>query len=103
MQVDTIDMTKLYIDGTKIQAYATKTSFVWKKAIIKHQTRLFEKITKAIISMNHVVWSIGEFHTQDTYTTKEVHVMIVYLQHVIQKNKNKVLFVYGKGTRKTVY
>ncbi len=101
IEIDNIDMTKLYIDGTKIEAYARKTSFVWKKAILKHQARLFDKITKTIIQMNEVVWSIGEFHTQDIYKPKEVRVLIDYLGLLIQKHE--VLFVHGKGTRKTVY
>lgn len=101
IKIDTIDMTKLYIDGTKIEAYARKTSFVWKKAILKHQVRLYDKITKAITQMNEVVWSIGEFHIQDSYKPKEVRVVIDYLGLLIQKYD--VLFVHGKGTRKTVY
>lgn len=101
ISIENIDMSALYIDGTKIEAYAKKTSFVWKKAILKHQARLFEKISKEITSMNGVVWSIGEFHTQERYTPKEVHVMVEYLELLIQKHQ--VSFVHGKGTRKTVY
>ena len=38
----------VFIDGTKIQANANKYTFVWKKAVTKNRTKLFEKIT------NHV-------------------------------------------------
>lgn len=34
MELDDVDTSKLYIDGTKIEANAKKNSFVWKKAIL---------------------------------------------------------------------
>lgn len=37
IKFDCIDITSLFIDGTKIEAYARKTSFVWKKAVLKYQ------------------------------------------------------------------
>lgn len=38
-----IDQEAIFIDGTKIEANANKFTFVWKKAIEKHRTRLIEK------------------------------------------------------------
>ena len=35
----------VFIDGTKIEAYANKYTFVWKRATLKNQKKLFEKIT----------------------------------------------------------
>ncbi|MBY7141887.1 hypothetical protein KFZ56_02050 [Virgibacillus sp. NKC19-3] len=32
-----------YIDGTKIEAYANRYSFVWKKAITKHEAKMYAK------------------------------------------------------------
>ena len=46
MMKDTIDTSVLYIDGTKFEANATKNSFVWKKAVLKNQKKLFNKISK---------------------------------------------------------
>lgn len=34
----------IFIDGTKIEAYANKYTFVWKKAVTKNQAKLGEKI-----------------------------------------------------------
>ena len=34
----------VFIDGTKIEAYANKYTFVWKRSTIKSQKKLFEKI-----------------------------------------------------------
>ena len=38
----------VFIDGTKIEANANKYTFVWKKAVTKNQTKLFEKITNLV-------------------------------------------------------
>lgn len=34
----------IFIDGTKIESAANKYTFVWKKAVTKHQAKLFHKI-----------------------------------------------------------
>ena len=38
----------IFIDGTKIESCANKYTFVWKKAVTKHQAKLFEKILSLI-------------------------------------------------------
>ena len=48
IEKDSIDMTKLFIDGTKIEAYARKTSFVWKKAVLKYQKKTVFKDNRYI-------------------------------------------------------
>ena len=40
-----VDLSHLYIDGTKLKANANKYSWVWKKATEKSRYRLFAKIT----------------------------------------------------------
>ena len=37
-----------FIDGTKIDAYANRYSFVWKKAVLKNEAAMFEKIEKLV-------------------------------------------------------
>lgn len=34
----------LFVDGTKIEANANRYTFVWKKAVVKHKTKLQEKV-----------------------------------------------------------
>ena len=36
MTKNSIDSENIYIDGTKIEAYANKYTFVWKKAVLKN-------------------------------------------------------------------
>ena len=38
----------IYIDGTKIEAYANKYSFVWKKSTLKYKEKLEENILELI-------------------------------------------------------
>lgn len=101
IEIDSVDMSTLFIDGTKIEAYARKTSFVWKKSILKFQDKLYLKITKAVAEMNTVIPAIDMFLPKGRYTPEEVRVYINYISLLLQKNE--VLFVYGKGKKKTVY
>ena len=38
-----VTVTEVFIDGTKIEASANKYTFVWKKAVTKHQARFLQK------------------------------------------------------------
>ena len=38
----------IFIDGTKIESVVNKYTFVWKKAVTKNQTKLFEKISDLV-------------------------------------------------------
>ena len=42
----------IYIDGTKIEAYASKYSFVWKKSTLKYKERLEENTLELIDEFN---------------------------------------------------
>ncbi len=41
-----VDLSHLYIDGSKFEANANKYSWVWRKATEKSRYRLFAKITQ---------------------------------------------------------
>ena len=43
-----IDLSSIYIDGTKIEAYANRYSFVWRGSIEKWQEKLIEKIKEEL-------------------------------------------------------
>ena len=47
-----ISTETIYIDGTKIEAYANKYSFVWKKSTLKYKERLEENILELIDDFN---------------------------------------------------
>ena len=52
IELDNVDLSKLYIDGTKIEANAKKNSFVWKKSLINRRNKVFEKTTVEITYLN---------------------------------------------------
>lgn len=83
-----IDLSSIYIDGTKIEAYANRYTFVWKKSILKFQEKLRIKI------LEHFNLSLS--------TSKEN--TKIYLEKVfnqVSKESKYIKFVYGKGKRKT--
>ncbi|MDU7302664.1 MAG: transposase, partial [Peptoniphilus lacydonensis] len=43
-----IDLSSIYIDGTKIEAYANRYSFVWRGSIKKWQEKLIERIKEEL-------------------------------------------------------
>ncbi len=51
-EIENISTETIYIDGTKIEAYANKYTFVWKKSIEKYKAKLEEKIMQMILEFN---------------------------------------------------
>ena len=49
---DPTDTRVLHIDGTKIEADANRYTFVWKKAVTKHQANLYTKISDILRQLN---------------------------------------------------
>ena len=43
-----VDLSTLYIDGTKIEANANKYTWVWKKSCIKNRNKVYVKLTELI-------------------------------------------------------
>lgn len=90
----------MYVDGTKIEAYANKYSFVWKKSILKFQNRLFIKITNALSKINTLFSEnyIDPIPVKERYTAKELAEIVAQLNTIIERNG--ICCVYGKGKHK---
>lgn len=99
IEKENIDTSILYIDGTKIEGNARKFSFVWKKAILNYQKKLFIKISKELIKINTL--SDYNFEIKDEYKPSDM--VPVYMALLRYCMTNNIEFVYGKGRRKTVY
>lgn len=80
-----ISTETIYIDGTKIEAYANKYSFVWKKSTLKYKERLEENILQLIDDFN-------KYFNKDFDNIFDISSYLEKLE--IQK-------VYGKGKRKS--
>lgn len=80
-----INTNNIYIDGSKIEAYANKYTFVWKKAVIKNMSKMLPKIEALIY----------EFNKEYFKNFKSLQEIIDYL------NTKNIVFVHGKGKSKS--
>lgn len=85
-----IDLSSIYIDGTKIEAYANRYSFVWRGSIEKWQEKLIEKIKEEL----GLSKSLIPDQVLQAVTT-------IFKQLRKKCKQKKIKFVYGKGKRKT--
>ncbi len=95
-----IDIDRLYIDGTKIEADANKYTFKWKKSILKFRDKLYIKISKEIKQYNEIIQEYGykSLIVKEKYKVKELEKTVNRLVGLIDYLGIKI--VYGKGTRK---
>jgi transposase len=100
MKREKIELDKLYIDGTKIEADANKYSFKWKKSIIKFREKLYIKISKSLKEANEIFKEYGykEIKEKEKYRVKDIRKLTNRLLGIIDNSAIKC--VYGKGQRK---
>ena len=92
-----IKFKNLFVDGTKIEAYANKYTFVWKKTILKNQAKLQEKMRKQMPAL----LSKYEFKM---YLAEEIKAKkLKKFIDKLGKIKSTVVFVSGIGKRKTEF
>ena len=96
-EIGEISGESIFIDGTKIEAYANKYTFVWKKAVTKNMAKLLSKIADLVKEC------------EDLYGIKLIYKDKVQMKHVKRLRKKLyelkkiegVKFVHGCGKRKT--
>ena len=96
-----IETDMLYLDGTKIEANANKYTFVWKKAVLKYQTRLYEKISAVIAGLLPVLSQYNietNIEIKNKYSALDIGAIAELLAQVIAKQG--IQLVYGKGKHK---
>ena len=85
----------LFVDGTKIEANANKYTFVWKKTILKNQTKLQDRMHKELPAL---LAKYGfKMYLAEEIKAKRLKKFIVKLNKI----KTSVVFVSGTGKRKT--
>jgi len=92
LEMGEIDLSNLFIDGTKIEANANRYSFVWKKSTNKYEARLDVKISELIKELT--ARYLLEIPTD---STAEECMTILSTLAVTQG----ITFVHGRGKRKT--
>ena len=88
-----IDVSNVYIDGTKIEANANKYKFVWKPT--KFHTKLDIKIKDLLIKMG-----IAEINISNLISSKEFYDYLINYAKVNNIDKNKI--PNGRGKRLTI-
>lgn len=97
-----LDILTIFIDGTKIEAFPNKYTWVWKKACITSRNRKFKQLSELINKINKSgVLSLNTyFETYDEYEIDVVESYLNKLKEVI--DKENIVFVHGIGKRKHV-
>ena len=67
-QAEHVDLSRIYIDGTKLEANTNRYSWVWKKATEQSRYRLFAKIIALLNEINaELRWSGLQMETNEEY------------------------------------
>ena len=85
-----VKFKNLFVDGTKIEAYANKYTFVWKKAVEKNLEKLNRKV-------ENILPAIAERYG----ITTSVSLEDCYEALVLQSQWLNLTFAVGKGKHKT--
>ncbi|WP_434797079.1 IS1182 family transposase [Terrisporobacter vanillatitrophus] len=92
-----ISKETIFIDGTKIEASSNRYTFVWKKAVTKNMQKMMDKIPNFVLKCEQ------DFGIKLIYKNK---IKMHHLKKLLKKlkkiaNEEDVVFVYGKGKRKS--
>ena len=93
-----IQYENIFIDGTKIEAYANKYTFVWKKTTLKNEQRMQEK-AKVFLEKLTIDFKTSLPLTEPSITVETLQKAVNFLKE--KQTDEKIEFVYGKGKRKT--
>lgn len=91
VQEKLIDQEAIFIDGTKIEANANKFTFVWKKSVEKHHTRLIEKSNQLYNELleTKIIPEI-ERESVGQLSVKELTQMAEKLEEVVQEYTKEI-------------
>lgn len=87
----------IFIDGTKIEAYANKYTFVWKKAVTKNQAKLGIKIADFVAECE----SLFDIKIVYNNTIQIRQLKKLRKKLYVIKNAENITFVHGTGKRKS--
>jgi len=87
----------VFIDGTKIEANANRYTFVWKKAILKNEGKMFNKILVLLETIN--IEELKQFTVEKETMIDDIIKILEWLAS--EKMKKNIEFVHGIGKRKT--
>ena len=100
-QEENVDLSHIYIDGTKLEANANKYSWVWKKACLTSRNKVFLQLSKLINEINRtdLMCFDVEIGVRQEYTIE--YCEYISEQYLKLVNADVDAFVYGSGRRKS--
>ena len=97
---ENVDLSHIYIDGTKIAANANKYSWVWKKSSVKHRQNTFNKITTLLEEINtSLIYQNVGLEIRTEYAIEYMEQIIK--QYIKLTGIQPECIVRGRGHRKT--
>lgn len=84
-----VKFKNLFVDGTKIEAYANKYTFVWKKAVEKNLVKLEKKIENMLPVICERYGLVNDASLEDCYNTLVLQAQWINLTFVVGKGKHK--------------
>lgn len=87
----------IFIDGTKLETYANKYTFVWKKSVGKWETKIFQKIQETVSLLNQEY--IQSFRVTEDTRTQDLQEICRFLEQACEEQHT--VFVHGRGKRKS--
>ena len=88
----------LFIDGTKIESAANRYTFVWKKAVTKHQKRLCQKIA-VLVEELELLYGLRFIFNGKKFGLNTLKKIRKKLYEI--KKDEEIEFVHGCGKRKS--
>ena len=89
----------VFIDGTKLEACANKYTFVWKRSVGKWEEKMFLKMEEAVQMVNREYLQSFSLSREDR--ASDLQGIVAYLKGYCRRNE--VVFVHGRGKRKSVH
>ena len=93
-----LSLDSVFIDGTKLEANANRYSFVWKKSTQKNEEKMQKKM-KAELPKLAAEFGL-RFYAGEKIRAKDLKKLRKRLKAL--QAKQSIVFVYGKGQRKTL-
>ena len=84
-----VKFKNLFVDGTKIEAYANKYTFVWKKTIEKNFTKLEKKIEGMLPVIRERYGLMDNASLEECYNTLVLQAQWINLTFAVGKGKHK--------------
>jgi len=92
-----LSLLNIFVDGTKLEAFSNRYTFVWGKRVEKELVKLQEKMKQ---ELPQIADELGvRFWCGEEIETYQVAKFLKRLQK--KQIEDGILFVHGKGTRKT--